>query len=283
MPNGSPNPASFSQRVYEYSVTVQERNGFMQPVITNYEHCAVANLFGGFADKFTYTLRPSTIPAQAEAAYYTNGSKVLILCINGETNNAYIIGALWDPTQKNSDIGVTQSNPPEDGTLGHHLLFTFNGLNGTIDKNGQFKVTFNGATDNYGKPLSSQDQKKVGAFLNMLMDGTMNLSCPQNMTLKSAGVLTGAATDHTVLGDTYITAEMQMLNNIANALQGIAQQVGQAGSILSALASNPTLAPVAPAGIQLSLAQTGLAQVQQLIQNFTSNKSKYLSKVNLSD
>ena len=273
-PPDSPN--SLTRRVYEYSVIVQERQGESPTIITNYEHCYVANLFGSASDKFTYTLRPSTDPSKAEQGQYTNGSKVLILCLNGETNNAFIVGAIWDPTVE-----------AEDAALGHHLQFEFNGITSTINKDGEVQVTFNGANDADGKTLDSQDAANVGAFWNMLKDGTFNISAPKHVTIKSTGVLTGDATDHTVLGDTYRQAEDKMLQSLTDSLNQLSSALFTVSAIFNAAktaGSVPALAGfIGACAPPMNDASTAATDMAKAIQDFESHAADYLSKKNLSD
>jgi phage baseplate assembly protein gpV len=140
-------PRSASKTIIEYRVLVQHTENGVS-ITTIYENCIVENLFGGFADQLSFTLRadPSALKdsgGKKTAGQPGKGAKVILLCLNGQTNNAVIIGGLRD--------GSVDSDPKTDKEKGHNLYFAFNGVQFNIDKDGQLTLTVIGATDASGK------------------------------------------------------------------------------------------------------------------------------------
>jgi hypothetical protein len=154
---------SQSKRYIEYNVLVQQRsNGTGTSKL--YQNVAVANLFGGIADRFEYILRPA-VKNEINKSGLGKGSKVLILCANGETNTSFIIGGLHDQNQK-------VDNQSKD--LGHYCYFNFNGVSAYIDKDGQFLLKYGGATDADGK--TDVNKKERGTRIEFLKDGSWSVN-----------------------------------------------------------------------------------------------------------
>lgn len=132
-------PRSRSKKFNEYSVYVQIRqNGTATSKI--FPNCLMANDFGGFADQLTYTLRAEKNADSRDSAKNKisgKGSKVLVLCLNAETNSAIILSGMRD----------SRDQDPKTNELGHHLHFSFNGVDFDIDKDGALALTVRGATD----------------------------------------------------------------------------------------------------------------------------------------
>jgi hypothetical protein len=139
-------PASISKKFTEYVVEVNQSDGTDIGNLMVYTGVTVANLFGGGGDRIEYTLRADDGTQTTEAGT-GNGSKVLLLCLNGQTSNAVIIGGIRNYKYDNKD-------QKEDG---HYLNFIFNGLGVNIDQNGAFTLTFQGKTDNLGNLLGDDD------------------------------------------------------------------------------------------------------------------------------
>ena len=126
---------SVTGKVVEYRVKAQIRvNNTAQTRI--YESCTLINPLAGLADKFMYTLRPDP-SIKNQASGIGKGSKVLLQFLNGESNSPVIIGGIRDPND-------TKAVDVKD--LGHHLAFNFNGVSVDINKDGEFKLVYNGKT-----------------------------------------------------------------------------------------------------------------------------------------
>jgi hypothetical protein len=264
---------SVTKKFVEYAVVVQERNNNGPAVSVLYPNCIVANLFGGTADRVRYTYRKASKKPAAKKGI-ADGSKVLMLCVNGEIRRAYIVGGL------NDDL------TPEKKDDGHNLKFEFNGVQVGIDKDGQLQIRYRGATAIDGKldqnanadaegstiifnkdggiKLYTKDEKQfifldhANKKLEVLADEewkvTVNkkltfdvgdaiavtgkkgcsIEVSDNITMKSSGVLVGDATDHWLLADTYRKAESQMLNQIATAMTTLQGLISTCATALQA-------------------------------------------------
>ena len=104
--------------------------------------CIVADLFGGIADSFSYTLRPDD--TTSDTGNLGNGSKVAILCANARTTTPLIIGGIRDSSNEDHQT-------LDNSTDGHHLNFTFNGIKTKINDDGELVLTFNGKTTILGE------------------------------------------------------------------------------------------------------------------------------------
>jgi hypothetical protein len=113
--------------------------------------------FGGKADKLKYTFRKK-VDGEDSADGLGEGSKVVILCINGETNQALIIGGVRDGTD---DADVEAS--------GHHLLWEFNGVRAEVNNDGEFMLKFGGATAADG----STESESGGTSITMKQNGDL--------------------------------------------------------------------------------------------------------------
>jgi len=113
-----------------YIVHVAYRDGVGIRSITPYR-CTVSDLFGGMGDHFRYTLnRAGTTGDQG----YTKGSRVLVLCPNGDKSNALIVGGMRHTKDETSDPNNV------------FLAFQFNGVNVRIDSDGALSLVVSGAT-----------------------------------------------------------------------------------------------------------------------------------------
>ena len=153
---------SKSKKVTEYSVVVQSRDGKDPALKVLYPNCVVANVFGGVADKVRYTYRASTLVSDKKTV--GNGSKVLLLCVNGQTQHAYIIAGM------NGDQ-TTKDNPDD----GHNYFWEFNGIRQTVNKSGEYQLSFKGATKANGELIDDYAKQSSGTTLNFFKDGTCSL------------------------------------------------------------------------------------------------------------
>lgn len=257
---------SITKQFTEYVVEVSEKDGGGIANTTHYIGCVINNVFGGWADQLRYTLRKDSKQQNNNDKIYGIGSKVLLLCVNGNTDNAIIIGGIPD--------AATQANQKDDKNNGHNLLFEFNGLQAVINKDGELLVKFRGATNTDGTLADSADSNAEGSFLqfdknggikiatkennqfisinhqdktitlhaqeawNCSVNGPVNITATENVNIKSPGVMTGDATDFTVLGTTYRRAEHLANEFLQNALLQISQ------TLLAAVTSLTTAIPL---------------------------------------
>lgn len=266
-----------SKKFAEYSVYVQYRaNGVMAAKL--YENCVLINQFGGLADQETFTLRFEEQPStrQKGQTKLGKGTKVLIACINGETERAVIIGGMRDAADDDSDLK----------DKGHNYHWLFNGVSFDVNKDGEVTLMYSGATDIDGK--TSADSSKTGTLITLDKDGHVVIKHKQ-------GVLTGDASDHTLLGESFRNAQQQMntkfqaqLKQLQSLLVTAASALTTAGSsmvtpVAGAVAAAPQITAAATA-LQAAAAVAG--QLGQAVADFeqaAGQKNSFLSQYNKSD
>lgn len=156
-------PHSLTKKFIEYRVAAQ---AYLDGVAATIEfpHAILMNPLAGFADKSSWTLRADS--NAIKKGVQSVGSKVLILCINSDQNNAVIIGGIRDQADKDVDTKDT----------GHHMGFTFNGIDISIDKNGALELRRNGPTKPDGKLNEDLIKKEnVGQVIRLDKDGGIAL------------------------------------------------------------------------------------------------------------
>lgn len=282
---------SVSKKFVEYRVLVQQRSRRTGSGKV-YEGCVLNNPFGGIADKLSYTLRADSSQNRNRSGL-GRGSKVLLLCVNGETNQAVILGGIRDQTDSDSD----------SKGKGHHFAATFNGVTAAVNSDGELTLAYGGATGIDGSTTGSNG----GTALQLLKSGnavlgdggsnviTVDHANNQVTIARGAAFKLGAATDAMLLGQTFRTQQQLMHTTIAplfQTLQGLVAATGAA--ILAAGAANvpPIIggALAAPFFLTASqlLIQIGpiLGQIGQAILAFEQAGApfnNYLSKFNKSD
>jgi len=158
---------SVSKKFIEYRVAVQYRTGQEPVATTEFSNCLMVNLFGGLADKLQYTLR-SRVKRPIPGETFGNGSKVLVLCLNGESSRAYIIGGIVDPIDT------------KDSDQGHNLFFEFNGAQSSINDDGELKILFRGKTQIDGTLDSNANSKAEGSYIFFDKDGGIKTATPKD-------------------------------------------------------------------------------------------------------
>lgn len=150
----SPN---FSKKYAEYDVRVDygDLNGSISPII--YYRLKVQSIFGGEADFSDWTLRVSDKNKKIE------GSRVLLLCNNGNQRDAYIIGGLKNlPDDKKEET-------LEDN---HHYTWEFNGIKQNVNNDGEFLLLRRGQTKDDG---TVEDDTNSYASLSLTKDGKITV------------------------------------------------------------------------------------------------------------
>lgn len=160
-------PGNISKRFVEYQVFVQHRaNG--TAVVKMYDHCIAVDHFGSPSDFSYITYRAdqsATRKGSGRAMRPGRGAKVLLLCINGESNNAVILGGVRDA-----------GGAKDQKALGHHMHQRFNGVDVQVNKDGELVVTYGGASDLEGKLAQGVEQEAVGTFVKISKDGNVLVS-----------------------------------------------------------------------------------------------------------
>lgn len=151
---------SVSKKFNEYQVEVVYRDRLGRTTLTVYPNCFLASALGGRGDKTFFTPRFSPKTTQAGVG---EGSKVIIGHLNGDRHQAVILAGIRD-----------QDDEP-DKDLGHNLFWEFNGIRALINKDGEFSLEFNGATNYDGTLIDGADADASGTFLKFKKDGNLAL------------------------------------------------------------------------------------------------------------
>lgn len=183
-------PGSLTKRFVEYRVAAQAYvNGTTATV--EFPHALLANSLAGLADEATHTLRAD--PKSGEHGQPGLGSKVLVACLNGDSNNAVILGGIRDSRA---------ADGPKAKDLGHRWSWRFNGVSATVDKDGAVTVRRDGPTRPDGKLASDKDPgEEVGAYVRLDAAGGVTLA-----TVRKGKEEQRVALDH-AKGELTITAQ----------------------------------------------------------------------------
>lgn len=289
---------SISKRTIEYNVAVQHKDYQLNTgYVRTYNNCIVFNLFGGLADKLVYTLRTDPNRNNTKDGL-GQGSKVLLLCINGEHAQAVIIGGLRDA----KDLDEENQKAKE---LGHHFQLLFNGIEYLVNKEGEFSLTYNGKTKADGKNEDGVSDSAIGSKLSISKNGNIAFVTKSNaeeitldhdnkkIILKAnQGIKIGQATDSFLKGTTYRNAQLSFHNQLTTAFTQLQTQMLVAAAslqaagasmitpITGAVAAAPT---VTAAAVALNLVSTALGQIVSAISSFEGQSAKFLSNTNSSD
>jgi len=317
--------ASLTKKFIEYNVLViHTANG---TAVSKIYRAIVANLFGGGADLFTYTLRPSPDDSNFKPSATNQstkgdfkpgkGSKVLILCINGQTVNAMIMGGIRD-----------QNDEKDNKDLKHHLIFVFNGIEAFINNDGELTVRYNGKRQADSKLDDNVDKKVTGTYIlfkengnleiatkddeqqfkvnhkdksidiiakdhwNVKVSGDIAIKADKKCTIKTSGVELGSADDFMLMGSTYRQNEQTLHNQLVAGLNTLSAQLTTAGAqftsgsavlavpVIGCTLAAPFFAPASAANT------TSIAGIQTMISGinaFESQANRYLSDKNKLD
>ena len=215
---------NLSKRFYEYAVDVFVMEG--APTIKTYP-AVVSDLFASVGDTFSFT--PRLAEKQPDRYAFSEGSRVAILCVNSDTQQALIIGGYPNPN--------LPANPP-DADQGHHLSFEFNGIKVGINKDGELSLERKGATNSAGEVLDGYadgagakisitkdgnvsiqggTSKNVSIQLNM-NTGEVNLNSEGNVNVNAQGLVVNSGSHPMVRGDEMSSAIQALVNTIASAI-----------------------------------------------------------------
>ena len=150
--------------VPQYDVVTEEQSVSGGQSYVKYTNCISITGFGGIADFFEYKLRDSTESFEETYDFKKqNGNMVLILCLDGFSEKAVIIGSVKHYEKKST---LTKE-------AGLHLEGEYNGLNWKVNKDGELTVTFKSKTDNEGKP---QDETAGGSYAKIDKTGSIEFN-----------------------------------------------------------------------------------------------------------
>lgn len=188
---------NFSKLSTEYDVQVFEQNEDRGNTILKYKNCIGVDGLGSIADYFEKNFRPMTMntnPTGVLNTTYQNGSVVILLCLDGVTEKAVIIGGLNHPSRSTK---LTTTQP--------QLYGEYNGVAVAVNPDGSTSLTFNGATDNNGNLVTpgqgpttvaiatdgtfsvqhsgvTMQLEKNGA-LNITANGNINITTPDKVVV----------------------------------------------------------------------------------------------------
>jgi hypothetical protein len=275
---------SQSKKFNEYIVRIQNKS-LLGESNTLEIRCFLASSFGGQADRLHYTFRTQKATGEPSETGLGLGSKVLVLCINGETNNAVIIGGLREGDNKDKEEG-------------HHLHFEFNGVTVAIKDTGEVILQMVGPTNADG---TLKDSASKTSTLSFTKDGVVSFDVEKGVHLGNTD-----ANEALVMGTTYRQQQrslhQQMMNDLVNlstqmtaiggAIAGAAGSLATAGGVMTtpvagAIAAAPM---VAAAGATLATTTAMFAAASALftkmfeeINNFEMQADEYLSKKQTTD
>ena len=213
-------PKSVSKTFTEYNVLVAH---YENEVIGHklYHNCRLINSLAGGADRCTWTLRASTKPVEDYKS--SDGSKVLVLCVEGSYNRAIIVGGILDER--------CGGDNKQDG---HHFNWEFNGVNFKVNDDGSWDITNKGKNTNLGNPDPKADQNGIGTTVKVEANGNFIVSSPKN---NQSVVIDNTNNTITINGDQDVTIDGSSIHLgknadeqsvLGNQLVGILQELIQA-------------------------------------------------------
>lgn len=149
----------------EYDVVAIEQNEDKGITSTLYRNCMSAASFGSIADYFEANLRArkkKKYKGDSNRLADQNGATVLLLCLDGSSEKAIIIGGFPHPDRPTN---LTDDQP--------HLEGEYNGVHVQVDSTGAATFTFKGATDNDGNIV---DQSQGPTVVKVEKDGSYQVS-----------------------------------------------------------------------------------------------------------
>ena len=211
---------SASKTFIEYNVLVAHYEGGMIGHKI-YKNCRLINPLGGGADQSSWTLRASTKPIKDYTS--SDGSRVLILCVEGSYNRAIIVGGILDER--------CGGDNKQDG---HHFNWEFNGVNFKVNDDGSWDITNKGKNTNLGNLDPKADQNGIGTTVKVEANGNFIVSSPKN---NQSVVIDNTNNTITINGDQDVTIDGSSIHLgknadeqsvLGNQLVGILQELIQA-------------------------------------------------------
>jgi hypothetical protein len=154
------NSKSHSKRYREYEVLVEHFEGG-SATHRMYHNCMVLNNLGGLGDRSNCSLRES----DKKDFQLGTGSKVFLLCVEGNDARAVIIGG----PQQYTDI-----------SKGAHYEFEFNGVNFQINNDGSWTLQNKGKTDAKGNLDKAADKDGAGTVVKVEANGNFSVTTKDN-------------------------------------------------------------------------------------------------------
>lgn len=178
-------PSNLTKLTTEYDILVFEQAEDKGSSIITYKNCISAEGMGSMADFFEKTLRVRQSSSEQSKIINTknqNGAVVLILCLDGMTEKAIIVGAVTHPDRKST----LQDNVA-------HLEGEFNGVNIQVNDDGSANFTWKGPTKNDGDPV---DASLTPTVLSVAKDGSFEIKHKTiTLGLSIGGIVTLTSSD----------------------------------------------------------------------------------------
>lgn len=196
------NTNGFTPILYDVIVNEVTDAGRIQTI---YYNCQIMDTFGGIADYSEYTLRPNTQLKPSDSGGSTSndsgsgetgvdltttqvdnvadiditqlqGAQVLLLCLDGTPQHAYIIGGVknYQSTLNASGDGFLNPYASPAKADGYYLKWSFNGLYFFINKDGEMLIQRFGPNNADGSSVNSDDNGK-GVSIQFDKDGNINI------------------------------------------------------------------------------------------------------------
>ena len=306
-----------NKKYIEYDVEVKYANSASGYASIIYPRCKISSLFGSIADYFRWVPRIDN----TDVSTGTNiGSQVLLLCVNGNNRNDYIIGGM-------PNLNSNRVDKPFDD---HSFDWEYNGVYVNINLDGEIGIYRKGATDNTGATTNAKDnistvlfdkdgkiniwymwvdsnnniQYPNGTFTNktpfisldqqnnaITINGNTNVTATATGTfqIKSGKFKINSGSEALLNATTYRQQQQQMNQQITTSLEslislittaGISPSAAGAAMIIPVVGAVAAAPFVATAGIQLTSAVALLTDIMAAIQGFEALSPKYLSNNN---
>lgn len=258
-------------------------------------NCVQINPLAGLADQTYHILRAN--PKAGETGKgFGDGSKVLLLCLNGETFYPIIIGGVQDSKDE------SQKDLSKDELL---FKWIYNGIDVQINNDGEATVTYLGKTKNDGS--TDVEDSVAGMYAKFDKDGNFTLSDSDgknslvinhkdgNIEIQRDKKLKiGKADEAFVLGTTFRKEQKKMhkaiqqdLASLEQLLQNMGQSLATAGGkqVTPVYGAVAAAADLAMAGGYAISASKIVKKLKEDINAFESagQQSDYLSDKNFGD
>jgi hypothetical protein len=131
----------------EYDVIAIEQDEDKASTAQLYRNCLSSSGLGSIADFFDVTLRKrkkKKYKGDSPRLKEQNGTVCLLLCLDGNSEKAIIVGCFPHPDRKTT---LANDEPRLEGE--------YNGVNVKVESDGSTSIIFKGATDNDGKIIDS--------------------------------------------------------------------------------------------------------------------------------
>lgn len=202
----------------EYDVLVMEQHQNKSIAPLTYKNCISMDGLGSIADYFEKAFRKqkkAKDKVSSQSLLNQDGSVVFLLCLDGSSEKAIIIGAAPHPNRKSKL------------KKGQMMAGEFNGISILINEDGSANLSFKGATNNDGTPVDSSQGttsidiekdgslqiKNKGVTTRLEKAGNVLLSLAQALSInaqKEASLSASSVSVKTTQGDVSINSAQKI-------------------------------------------------------------------------